>query len=75
MSFKDIGTIIRRIDGQEDHDIETKDLKNKSTDTKALWLLLLWVINNCLELKNMPRDIEGFFKELMKSYAKFTLNV
>ena len=37
MSFKDIGTIIRRIDGQED-DIETKDLKNKSTDTKALWL-------------------------------------
>jgi hypothetical protein len=28
MSFKDIGTIIRRIDGQEDFDIETKDLKN-----------------------------------------------
>ena len=38
MSFKDIGTIIRRIDGLEDHDIETKDLKNKSTDTKALLL-------------------------------------
>ena len=38
-SFKDIGTIIRRIDGQEDHDIETKDLKNKSKATQALFLL------------------------------------
>jgi Ran GTPase-activating protein (RanGAP) involved in mRNA processing and transport len=37
MSFKDIGTIIRRIDGQED-DIETKDLKDKSVETKALFL-------------------------------------
>ncbi len=37
MSFKDIGTIIRRIDGQED-DIETKDLKNKSKYTQALFL-------------------------------------
>jgi len=37
MSFKDIGTIIRRTDGQED-DIETKDLKNKSKDTQALYL-------------------------------------
>ena len=40
MSFKDIGTIIRRIDGQEDHDIESKDLKNKSPETKAFWLFL-----------------------------------
>jgi len=37
MSFKDIGIIIRRIDGQED-DIEIKDLKNKSKDTQALYL-------------------------------------
>ena len=36
MSFKDIGTIIRRIDGQpNDDDI---NLSNKSKATKALWL-------------------------------------
>ena len=36
MSFKDIGTIIRRIDGQDnDDDI---NLGNKSKATKALWL-------------------------------------
>jgi hypothetical protein len=35
MSFKDIGSIIRRIDGKVDDGV---DLKNKSTDTKALWL-------------------------------------
>jgi hypothetical protein len=35
MSFKDIGTIIRKIDGR---DIETNDLKNKSKDTRALYL-------------------------------------
>jgi len=39
LSFSDIGTIIRRADGHDkEGDIETKDLKNKSTDTKALWL-------------------------------------
>jgi transposase len=37
MSFKDIGTIIRRIDGQED-ETEPKELKNKSKDTQALYL-------------------------------------
>ena len=35
MSFKDIGSIIRRIDGQDD---KTKDVKNKSKDTQALYL-------------------------------------
>ena len=36
MSFKDIGVIIRRIDGQaNDDDI---NLGNKSKSTKALWL-------------------------------------
>jgi hypothetical protein len=39
-SFKDIGTIIRRIDGQEDHDIGSKDLKNKSKETRVLYLFL-----------------------------------
>ena len=39
LSFSDIGTIIRRADGHDkDGDIETKDLKNKSKDTQALYL-------------------------------------
>jgi hypothetical protein len=39
LSFSDIGTIIRRADGDDkDSDIEKKDLKNKSKDTQALYL-------------------------------------
>ena len=39
MSFGDIGKIVRRADGHDkDEYIGTKDLKDKSTDTKALWL-------------------------------------
>ena len=39
LSFSDIGTYHRREDGHDkDDDIETKDLKNKSRETKALWL-------------------------------------
>jgi hypothetical protein len=39
LSFSDIGTIIRRADGHDkDGDIETKDLKNKSKATQALYL-------------------------------------
>jgi hypothetical protein len=39
LSFTDIGAIIRRADGHDkDGDIETKDLKNKSKDTQALYL-------------------------------------
>jgi len=39
LSFSDIGTIIRREDGHDkDDDIKTKDLKNKSKDTQALFL-------------------------------------
>ena len=37
LSFGDIGTVIRKIDGK-DGDIETKDLNDKSPDTKVLWL-------------------------------------
>ena len=40
MSFKDIGAIIRRIEGKDDDDVETKDLKNKSKETQALFLFL-----------------------------------
>ena len=37
MSFGDIGSIIRRIEGQ-DEKVKTKDMKNKSKDTQALFL-------------------------------------
>ena len=33
--FRDIGSIIRKMDGRDDM---TKDIKNKSRETKALWL-------------------------------------
>ena len=35
LSFTDIGSIIRKIDGRDD---KTKDVKNKSKDTQALYL-------------------------------------
>jgi hypothetical protein len=35
LSFRDIGSIIRKMDGRDDM---TKDIKNKSRETKALWL-------------------------------------
>ena len=38
MSFSDIGSIIRKIDGQDNDSVETKALKDKSGETKALWL-------------------------------------
>jgi transposase len=48
MSFKDIGTIIRRINGTDnDEYIDTK-LENKSKETKALWLF---------EQKKRPIDV------------------
>ena len=65
MSFKDIGTIIRRIDGQEDHDIETKDLKNKSTDTKALWLFSNGKkpIDVAIELNLSASEVQNILEE------------
>ena len=38
LSFSDIGTIIRKIDGQDNDCVETKALKDMSVETKALWL-------------------------------------
>jgi hypothetical protein len=38
LSFSDIGSIIRRIDGRDDNGLKTNDLKNKSKDTQALFL-------------------------------------
>jgi hypothetical protein len=37
LSFSDIGSIVRKIDGQ-DNDAEIKDLKCKTKDTQAFWL-------------------------------------
>jgi hypothetical protein len=40
LSFSDIGSIIRKIDGRDSEDeiAGYKDIKNKSRETKALWL-------------------------------------
>jgi hypothetical protein len=40
LSFGDIGMIIRKLDGRESQDeiAGNKDVKNKSRETKALWL-------------------------------------
>jgi DNA invertase Pin-like site-specific DNA recombinase len=38
LSFTDIGAIIRRIEDKDDVGDETKDLKNKSKTTQALYL-------------------------------------
>jgi hypothetical protein len=38
LSFTDIGAIIRKIDGRDNNDGVSKDIKNKSRETKALWL-------------------------------------
>jgi hypothetical protein len=40
LSFTDIGNIIKKIDGRDSEDrlAGTKDIKNKSRETKALWL-------------------------------------
>jgi hypothetical protein len=64
MSFKDIGTIIRRIDGQEDN-IETKDLKNKSKETRALYLFLHGKrpIDVAIELDLSSSEVENILQE------------
>jgi hypothetical protein len=64
MSFKDIGTIIRRIDGQED-DIETKDLKNKSPETKALSLFSSGKkpIDVAIELNLSASEVQNILEE------------
>jgi len=38
LSFTDIGSIKRKIDGRDNNDGVSKDIKNKSRETKALWL-------------------------------------
>jgi hypothetical protein len=64
MSFKDIGTIIRRIDGQEDYDIE-KDLKNKSKETRALYLFLHGKrpVDVAIDLDLSSSEVENILQE------------
>jgi hypothetical protein len=40
LSFSDIGSIIRKIDGQDNDSVESKALKEKSVKTKAFWLFI-----------------------------------
>ena len=66
LSFSDIGTIIRRADGHDkDSDIETKDLKNKSTDTKALWLFSIGKkpIDVAIELNLSASEVQNLLEE------------
>jgi hypothetical protein len=64
MSFKDIGTIIRRIDGQEDYDNE-KDLKNKSKETRALYLFLHGKrpVDVAIDLDLSSSEVENILQE------------
>ena len=58
MSFTNIGAIIRKIDGQDD---ETKDLKNKSKETRALHLFLHGKrpVDVAIELDLSSSEVEG----------------
>jgi hypothetical protein len=63
MSFTDIGSIIRRTDGQDDD--ETKDLKNKSKETRALHLFLHGKrpVDVAIELDLSSSEVENMLQE------------
>jgi hypothetical protein len=63
MSFTDIGVIIRKIDGQDDD--ETKDLKNKSKETRALHLFLHGKrpVDVAIELDLSSSEVENMLQE------------
>jgi hypothetical protein len=66
LSFSDIGKIIRRVDGHDkDSDIETKDLKNKSTDTKGLSLFSSGKkpIDVAIELNLSASEVQNILEE------------
>ena len=62
MSFSDIGTTIRREDG---HNIEKKDLKNKTKTTQALHLFKSGKkpIDVAIELDISANEIEDILQE------------
>ena len=62
LSFSDIGAIIRRIDGQDD---KTKDVKNKSKDTQALYLFSIGKkpIEVAIELNLSASEVHNILEE------------
>ncbi|MPZ06951.1 MAG: hypothetical protein GEU26_11150 [Nitrososphaeraceae archaeon] len=66
LSFSDIGMIIRRANGHDkDGDIETKDLKDKSTATKALFLFSVGKkpIEVAIELNLSASEVQSLLEE------------
>jgi hypothetical protein len=66
LSFSNIGTIIRRADGHDkDGDIETKDLKDKSQETKALFLFANGKkpIDVAIELNLSASEVQNLLEE------------
>ena len=62
LSFSDIGSIIRRIDGQDD---KTKDVKNKSKDTQALYLFSTGKkpVDVAIELDVSASEVQNILEE------------
>ena len=66
LSFSDIGSILRKIDGQDDDSgVETKDLKNKSKETRAIYLFLHGKrpVDVAIELDLSSSDVENAQQE------------
>ena len=66
MSFKDIGSIIRKIDGKDDdNNRELSDIKSKSKDAQAFYLLLNGKrpIGVAIELDLSSIDVENIHQE------------
>ena len=64
LSFSDIGTIIRKIDGQ-DNGAEMKDLKCKTKDTQAFWLFANGKkpIDVAIELDLSASEVQNMLEE------------
>ena len=64
MSFKDIGAIIRRVDGRADNDADT-NISNKSKATQALYLFEhdKKPIEVAIDLDISAREIEDILQE------------
>ena len=62
LSFTDIGSIVRRIDGQDD---KTNDVKNKSKDTQALYLFSTGKkpVDVAIELDVSASEVQNLLEE------------
>jgi hypothetical protein len=65
LSFTDIGTIIRKTDGRDEDGVETNDLKNRSKDTKALYLFSIGKtpLQVAIELDLPAIEVHDLFEE------------